>query len=177
MIETKRQKRVGVLFCLLRTWRGFYYYAQRWVELQQSKFLFVRGQFTTCNRLFYVPPSPVIGCHWSCVRGKRLHGSFLDFPGDFPPTAFWVNGALTDTPRSALKKKKLHSFHKRLISRYLRQWAAQDDQRSVSTFYTSDLLIDTAAPALHCFIDMVCRGKHLRIIMDYLPAIGKPSVW
>lgn len=34
------------------------------------------------NRPFYVPPSPVIGCHWSCVRGKRLHGSFPDFPGD-----------------------------------------------------------------------------------------------
>lgn len=37
------------------------------------------------NRPFYVPPSPVIGCHWSCVRGKRLHGSFPDFPGDFFP--------------------------------------------------------------------------------------------
>lgn len=37
------------------------------------------------NRAFYVPPSPVIGCHWSCVRGgKRLHGSFPDFPGRFP---------------------------------------------------------------------------------------------
>lgn len=58
------------------------------------------------NRGFYVPPSPVIGCHWSCVRGKRLHGPFPDFPGDFPPTAFCVYGVKTKTPRLAILKKK-----------------------------------------------------------------------
>lgn len=60
------------------------YYAQRWGELLQSKFLFLwEDNLQLGNRPFYVPPSPVIGCHWSCVRGKRLHGSFPDFPGDF----------------------------------------------------------------------------------------------
>lgn len=61
------------------------------------------------NRAFYVPPSPVIGCHWSCVRGgKRLHGSFPDFPGHFfplpfsPPTALPLYMASKSTRRSAL---------------------------------------------------------------------------
>lgn len=59
----------------------------------QSRFL-CEDNLQLCNRAFYAPPSPVIGCHRSCVRwGGRLHGSFPDFPGDFffspplPPAA------------------------------------------------------------------------------------------
>lgn len=75
------------------------------------------------NRPFYVPPSPVIGCHWSCVRGKRLHGSFPDFPGDFsPPTALRVYGVQTDTPRSAFLKS--YSTPNHLIASYLRHCAS-----------------------------------------------------
>lgn len=49
----------------------------------QSRFL-CEDNLQLCNRAFYAPPSPVIGCHRSCVRwGGRLHGSFPDFPGDF----------------------------------------------------------------------------------------------
>lgn len=62
-------------------------------ELLQSKFLFCvceEDNLQLGNRAFYVPPSPVIGCHWSCVRGgKRLHGSFPDFPGHFFPLSLF----------------------------------------------------------------------------------------
>lgn len=54
------------------------------------------------NRPFYVPPSPVIGCHWSCVRGKRLHGSFPDFPGDFLPPLHSESMAFKLTRRGRL---------------------------------------------------------------------------
>ncbi len=88
------------------------------------------------NRPFYVPPSPVIGCHWSCVRGKRLHGSFPDFPGEFFSHCIlrlWRSKQYATVD----SLKKLHSPYEGSINTDLRHCAAlspRDDKRSVATF-------------------------------------------
>lgn len=60
--------------------------ADAWRELLQSKFPFFvcEDNLQLGNRAFYVPPSPVIGCHWSCVRGGETSSwLFSWFPRPF----------------------------------------------------------------------------------------------
>lgn len=129
------------------------------------------------NRGFYVPPSPVIGCHWSCVRGKRLHGPFPDFPGDFPPTAFCVYGVKTKTPRLAILKKKKKSTFIRFIkvSSNRRTFAAlrqsrsrMTDRRSVSAFS-----MPSRTQQQWLFGAFVKMRKTRRLNQDFLPNKGK----
>lgn len=86
--------------------------ADAWRELLQSKFPFFvcEDNLQLGNRAFYVPPSPVIGCHWSCVRGGGnvfmalfLISQAIFFPLPFsPPTALPLYMASKSTRRSAL---------------------------------------------------------------------------
>lgn len=128
-------------------------------ELLQSKFLFCGGTiYNLVINLFYVPPSPVIGCHWSCVRGKRLHGSFPDFPGDFPPAAFSVYGVLTDAPPSAFLN-----------------WSPSRQQHVFCRKF-SGMSSLPASILLGCVKNMLCRGRPASKVMDYLTFEGKPFV-
>lgn len=131
------------------------------------------------NRPFYVPPSPVIGCHWSCVRGKRLHGPFPDFPGDF---SHCILRLWSSNQYATLGFKKNVP-----LIRFINVWSAHicdtallarlDVTRSVSTFSVPDLFMHSAALALRSLLHTYCvNGKPLRINMDYLPAAGKLSV-
>lgn len=140
------------------TWRGFVIMRR---ELLQSKFLFCGGTiYNLVINLFYVPPSPVIGCHWSCVRGKRLHGSFPDFPGDFSPAALSLYGVQIVAPPAAFLNLS-SSRHQRI---FCLEFAG------MSSLYTS--------VQFRCVKNMFCRGKPARRTMDYLTFEGKLScVW
>lgn len=107
-----------------------------------------------------MPPSPVIGCHWSCVRGKRLHGSFPDFPGDFSPVSLSVYGVQTVAPPSACLNLS-SSRHQRICRLKF---------AGMTRLYTAVLF--------RCVKIMSCRGKPARRIMDYLTFEGRLScVW
>lgn len=86
---TEKEKKTGVE--TVSRLEGFRYYARRWGDCCSRNSFLCEENLQLGNKPFYASPSPVIGCHWSCVRGKRLHGSFPDFPGDFfflPPLHF-----------------------------------------------------------------------------------------
>lgn len=143
------------------TWRGFGFVIMR-RELLQSKFFFFPffcgGKiYNLVINLFYVPLSPVIGCHWSCVRGKRLHGSFPDFPGDFSPAALSVHGVQTVAPPSAFLNLS-PSRHQRVFC---------PEFSGMSGLHASVLF--------SCVENMSLRGKPARKIMDYLTFEGKLS--
>lgn len=138
------------------------YHAQRIAAVQILFFPFFCGGkiYNLVINLFYVPPSPVIGCHWSCVRGKRLHGSFPDFPGDFSPAALSVHGVQTVAPPSAFLNLS-PSRHQRVFC---------PEFSGMSGLHASVLF--------SCVENMSLRGKPARKIMDYLTFEGKLScIW
>ena len=136
------------------------------------------------NRPFYVPPSPVIGCHWSCVRGKRLHGSFPDFPGDSFSHCILrlccsnrcaTVGFLIKKEKEIRKIPTL-SFHQRPVWCYLRHKSSPlllDDKRSVSTFSWSHLVVYKQQQQQQKATNPGFSRKHPRMNMDYLLVIGK----
>lgn len=110
---------------------------QRWGELLQSKFLFVRGDnLQLGNRPFYVPPSPVIGCHWSCVRGETSSWLFSWFPRRFFShciLSLWRSNRCATVGFLLKKKKKKKNRNRiRLITRTIgaRFFGGHRDARS-----------------------------------------------
>ena len=131
--------------------------------------------------LFYVPPSPVIGCHWSCVRGKRLHGSFSDFPGDFFSHCIlrlWCSNRYA-TVVFLWKKQKLPVIRSINVSPHSPHSAARSPGWQEERFnFVSIWPLHTqrAAPTLLRGVAKMHRvGKPGGMNMDYLPAAGKLS--
>lgn len=158
--------------------QDFCYYAQRWEELLQSKFLFVKGTiYNLVIDLFMCLHRLSLDATGHVWEANVFMALFLISQAVFP-TAFCFYGVQTKTPASFLKnclsfvswKSEQHKFatlhcsFARMVRRTFQLCA----------YLTS---CERRSPVLHSKTSMYCIGKPKRVNMDYLPSIGKHSVW
>lgn len=127
-------------------------------ELLQSKFLFFSlfcggTIYNLVINLFYVPPSPVIGCHWSCVRGGNVFMALF-----LISQATFLQLHSQSVPFKSSRRRSLS-----LISR-----------RLVASAYFAEMSRDRYTSVLfRCVENMLCRGEPAWRITDYLTFEGR----